>query len=314
MVPSTPLTTPVVLIIFNRPDLTQQVFEAIAQAKPNKFFVIADGPRHPEEAEKCKQARSVINKVNWTCEVLTNFSEQNLGCALRVSTGLDWVFSLVNEAIILEDDCLPSESFFQFCQTLLEYYRFDERIMAIGGSNLEIGNSRTDYSYYFSKYSYIWGWATWSRAWKHFDFQMKLWPEFEKLNVINSICKDRYEKKYWINIFTQVDQCFLNSWDYKWLYTIWCQRGLTIVPYINLVSNIGFRSDATHTHGESPLSKLPTSNIWEINHPPFIVENYEADQYLFDYVYGGNFMRKQDSLIGKIKQMLSPIKRSLSKD
>ena len=152
------LTTPVVFIIFNRPDTTAKVFEAIRQAKPPKLLVIADGARidKPGEAEKCAAARAIINQVDWQCEVLTNYSNVNLGCRKRVSSGLDWVFEQVEEAIVLEDDCLPHPSFFQYCQELLEKYRDDERIMMISGDNFQFGNETTEYSYYFSRYGHCW--------------------------------------------------------------------------------------------------------------------------------------------------------------
>ena len=161
------LSTPVALFIYNRPDLTQTVFEAIARAKPKRLLVVADGPRFSEETEKCNQARDVIDGVNWECEVLTNFSDKNLGCGRRVASGIEWVFSEVEEAIFLEDDTLPAASFFPYCQALLEHYRHDERIMTINGNNFQSGQSRTDYSYHFSKYCACWGWASWRRAWIH---------------------------------------------------------------------------------------------------------------------------------------------------
>jgi len=144
------LSTPVALLIFNRPDLTRIVFDAIAQVKPRQLFIVADGPRCPEEVIKCQQAREAVKKVEWECEVFTNFSDENLGCKHRISTGLDWVFSKVEEAIILEDDCLPTQSFFYFCQTLLEHYRHDTRVMHISGNNFQGGRKRTDYSYFLS--------------------------------------------------------------------------------------------------------------------------------------------------------------------
>lgn len=306
------LKTPVAFIIFNRPDLTEVVFEAIAKVKPKKLLVVADGPRFPEEAEKCEKARAIIEKVDWDCEVLTNFSEKNLGCRYRVSSGLDWVFSEVEEAIILEDDCLPAPSFFYFCHTLLEHYRHDERIMHISGNNFQAGLSRTDYSYYFSKYNHIWGWASWRRAWKHFDRNMKTWTEFNKLGMMNFVCESPHEQTYWTNIF---DQMFVESrpdtWDYIWTYTCWFQNGLSILPNSNLVSNIGFGSDATHTLGESPYARLSTTNIWEISHPPFVVRHRDADIYTFNYVFGGKDMRENNTLPAKMHQRLSAVKRKV---
>lgn len=189
------VSTPVAFFIFNRPVLTEIVFEAIAKAKPKKLLVVADGPRFAEEEEKCQKARAaVIDKINWECEVLTNFSDRNQGCKYRVSSGLDWVFSEVEEAIILEDDCLPAPSFFRFCETLLARYRDDERVMTISGDNFQLGNSRTEYSYYFSKYTHIWGWASWRRAWQHYDVDMKSWTDDKKLDIIYSVCEDPLEQ------------------------------------------------------------------------------------------------------------------------
>ncbi|MEW6491011.1 MAG: glycosyltransferase family 2 protein, partial [Cyanobacteriota bacterium] len=164
------MKTPVVFIIFNRPDTTQKVFEAIRQAHPPLLFVIADGPRpnKPGEDQKCAATRAIIDQVDWDCEVLTNYSEINLGCERRVSSGLNWVFDTVEEAIILEDDCLPHPTFFSFCEELLDYYRNDQRVMVITGQNVQFGRKRTDYTYYFSRYNHCWGWASWRRAWRSY--------------------------------------------------------------------------------------------------------------------------------------------------
>lgn len=308
-----PIETAVVFIIFNRPKQTEIVFEAIRKAKPKKLLVVADGSRFDEEAEKCQKARAVIQKIDWNCETLTNFSDKNLGCGKRVSSGLDWVFSEVDEAIILEDDCLPTPSFFYFCQALLEYYRHDERIMSISGTNVQLSQSRTDYSYYFSKYNHIWGWASWKRAWKHYDFYMKTWPEFRKANLINYVFDDPYEQRYWTKIF---DSMFfersIDTWDYMWMYSILSQNGLQIIPNVNLVSNIGFGVDATHTINKNHLAGLPTTDIWKIKHPPFIVRHQEADNYIFDYIYGGNHMRKSDSLLRQIRHRFSNIRDKIN--
>ena len=295
------VSTPVAFIIFNRPDLTQIVFEAIRQAQPKKLLVVADGARFPEEIEKCQRARDIIKQVDWDCEVLTNFSRPNMGSKLRVSSGLDWVFSQVEEAIILEDDCLPSPSFFYFCQTLLERYRDDERIMQISGNNLQFGQSKTDYSYDFSKYIPIWGWASWRRAWNHYDVEIKNWEEFKSSKIINSIHTDTYEQNHWLNIFEQLHQGLIDTWDYQWDYACWSQGGLSIVPNTNLVSNIGFRSDGTHTTTKNHLSNLPVADIWEIKHPLFVLSNREADAYIFDHILGGNAMKEANTFSGKLR-------------
>lgn len=309
-----PLKTPVGFLIFNRPDLTEQVFAAIAEAKPEKLFVIADGPRFPEEAEKCQKTRNIINKVDWECEVFTDFSDINLGCGRREATGFDWVFSQVEEAIFLEDDTLPAPSFFSFCEAMLERYRHDQRIMHINGDN-SVNQGRTEYSYYFSKYMHGWGWASWRRAWQHYDYYMKTWPEFKNQGLVELIFEDSYEQKYWLKIFDQMykDPQVLDTWDYQWIYACWSQSGLVVAPNQNLITNLGFnRPDAAHTTNDSPRSKLPVNDIWEIKHPPFIVRHNKADQHTFDYIFDGKHMRQQDQPLMKIRRRLSSVKQKLT--
>jgi hypothetical protein len=260
----------------------------IATANPEKLLVVADGPRFPEENEKCRKARAIIDNVDWDCEVLTNFSDANLGCKKRLSSGLDWVFSKTDEAIILEDDCLPAPSFFNFCQTLLQYYRNDERVMMISGDNFQLGQEEYDYSYYFSKYTHTWGWASWRRAWKHYDVTMKKWPEYKKMGLIETICENPDEQNYWTRIFDLTFEGKIDTWDYQWCYACWTQNGLSILPSINLVSNIGFGPEATHTFISKPNAGLPTQDIWKIKHPPFVFRNRGADDDTFRNILAGS--------------------------
>jgi hypothetical protein len=309
------LATPIAFIIFNRPDTTDRVFQTIRQVQPQRLLVIADGPRsdRPGEAEKCAATRAIIDRVDWQCEVLTNYSDVNLGCGIRVCTGLDWVFSLVEEAIVLEDDCLPCESFFQYCHDLLNYYRHDERIMQIGGNNFQNSISRTPYSYYFSRYNHSWGWASWRRAWKKFDFQMNTWKEFYESGMISSVLEDPVEQEYWSSIFNQMAYVQDNSiWDYQWTYACWSHSGLSIIPKNNLVSNIGFNGNATHTSdANSPLANMRIDNIWELSHPPFVVRHQDADSYTFDEVFGGKQIRSNKTFMGKSRKIMSKIKNRL---
>jgi hypothetical protein len=297
-----PLLTPVAFLIFNRPDLTKQVFDRIAQAKPKKLLVVADGPRFPEEEEKCAQTREIVKKVNWDCEVLTNFSENNLGCRKRVSSGLDWVFSEVEEAIILEDDCLPALSFFSFCQSLLEYYRDDERIMHISGNNYLFDDDTQGYSYMFSRYPHIWGWASWRRAWKYYDVAISTWEQYKKQDILKYIFEDSYEQKYWINIFNSMFNDQIDTWDYQWAYACFMQNGLSILPTSNLISNLGFRTDSRLGITQSPWANLPTSDISKISHPPFVIRNQKLDGHTFDSVYGGIAIKEADTFRGKLRK------------
>ncbi|BAZ45772.1 hemolytic protein HlpA-like protein [Chondrocystis sp. NIES-4102] len=275
------LKTPIVFIIFRRPDTTQKVFEAIRQAKPPKLLVIADAPRSNNlaEAEKCAAAREIINQVDWDCEVLKNYAEVNLGCAKRITTGLNWVFDQVSEAIILEDDCLPHPSFFQYCEELLEYYRYDQRIMSIAGTNFQFGVKVTDYSYYHSCYHDCWGWATWKRAWKYYDFEMKLWSKLGNSNFLAEHLVTNKAAKYWGKYFQLTYEGNKDSWFYRWLFACWVQNGLSIVPNVNLVSNIGFGLDGTHTLEDGSFANLSTSAMrFPLIHPAFIIQNKHADR------------------------------------
>jgi hypothetical protein len=284
------LSTPVALFIFNRPDLTRVAFEAIAQVRPRKLLVVADGPRTPEEAEKCRQARAISERVDWPCEVVTNFSEANLGCKERVASGLDWVFSEANEAIIIEDDCLPDPSFFSFSEQLLARYRDDERIMHINGCNFLSDRISLERSYYFSRYTFGgYGWASWSRAWQHFDKDMKSWPEFKRSGMLAQLFEASGEQDFWRGILDRTYAGEIDTWDFQWFYAVWTQGGLSIVPRVNLVSNLGFRPDATHTntpHERDWLSNLPRGSIDEIQHPDFVIRNREADNQIARAYYG----------------------------
>lgn len=275
------MKTPVALIIFNRPDCAARVLESVAMAKPEKLLVIADGPRpnRPGEMEKCLATREVIKRIDWQCEVLTNFSEVNLGCGLRPATGIDWVFQQVESAIILEDDCLPDSSFFPFCEELLERYRDDERVMMIGGINF-LGELKSDYqSYHFSRFGSSWGWASWRRAWQLNDYEMKLWPIVRESKILEQMFPDPIHCRYWQETFQKVyDQQIEGVWDYQWLMACWINSGYRVFPEVNLISNIGFRDDATHTFGDGPFANMPTSPMaFPLKHPPFITRSIEAD-------------------------------------
>lgn len=298
--------TPVVLLVFNRPGTTQRVFEAVRQAKPAKLLVVADGPRadRPGEAEKCSTTRAVIEQVDWDCQVFTNYSDINLGCGIRVSTGIDWVFQQVEEAIFLEDDCLPHPHFFNFCEELLERYRDNDRIMHISGNHHlpAFAKKRTQYSYYFSRYPFIWGWASWRRAWKHYDFKLEQLPKAIQEGWLEQLLSNRRERYVWTRIFESVHNNFY-TWDYQWIFTCWMQAGLSIHPQVNLVSNIGFTADATHTQdSKSPWANLPTTALkFPLEHPPFIIRDAEADRYLQETLFDP---RKLNQLRVKLKQLL----------
>jgi hypothetical protein len=283
------MKTPVVFIIFKRPNTTEKVFEIIRQAKPPKLFVIADGARPdiPEEAEKCAAARAIIDRVDWDCKILKNYSEINLGCAKRVSSGLDWVFQQVEEAIILEDDCLPHPTFFRFCEELLEYYRHDERIMSISALSVPNRAKLESNSYFFSRYQRSWGWATWKRAWQYFDFEMNMWSLVKNTNWLENIFENTNDIKDWTRILESVSQDNVDTWDYQWMFSCWVQGGLSILPNVNLVNNIGFGAESTHTNNiMDRRANLAVQSInFPIQHPQFVTRDLQADFFIQTHVH-----------------------------
>lgn len=284
-----PLSTPVAFFIFNRPDATRRVFECIAAAQPRQLLVIADGPRphHPGDGQLCAETRAIIQRVDWECEVLTNYADGNLGCRNRVSSGLDWVFEIVESAIVLEDDCLPDPSFFQYCEELLERYRKDERVAMISGDNFQPTGREYDYSYYYSQCVHVWGWATWRRAWIHYDASMSLWPAARSAGLLDHVLGNRRIARTWCRRFDAVYEGRIDTWDYQWVFACWMRHALTVLPGVNLVSNIGFGADATHTVVDGPLAERDTQSIrFPMRHPPFMVRDTVADRYTDRHVFG----------------------------
>jgi hypothetical protein len=268
------LKTPIAMLVFRRPDVTRRVFEAVAAAKPKRLFLIADGPRpnRPDEALLCEQVRKIVTAVDWPCQVETNFSEQNMGLRQRVVSGLNWVFSEVEDAIILEDDCLPSPSFFQFAEEMLDRYRNHPQISFVSGYNLLPAKFSLPYSYYFTLSGIIWGWATWRRAWQEFDGEMKDWPEIKRAGLLNNVFPTTKMAKYWTGIFDSMyDLTGPNSWAYRWFYTCWTRNWLSVLPAHNLIQNIGFGPEATHT-SRAPIGFQihEQSMDFPLIHPPAI--------------------------------------------
>jgi len=271
------MQTSVALIIFNRPGNTKRVFDEISKAKPPKLFIVADGPRttHPEDIKKCAAARAIVENVDWECDVYKNFSKVNMGCGIRPATGINWIFEHVDRCIILEDDCLPHPSFFQFCDELLEKYKNDDRIMQICGTASLHSENQSPYSYYFIRHNICWGWATWRRAWKYFNIKIEKWPILRNTSWLNDILQKPLAVEYWKNIFDAAYYKYtddIDYWDYQWRFAFWLQKGLAIKPHNSLISNIGFNEDATHTlWSKDPYANLERSAItFPLKHPPVI--------------------------------------------
>jgi hypothetical protein len=262
------VTSPVALFVFNRPETTRRVFQVIAHYKPATLLVVADGPRNAAEKARCDETRRVIEAVDWDCRVLTNFSETNLGCRQRMSSGISWVFEQCEQAIILEDDCLPDLSFFRFCEELLMHYKDDERVGLISGFNCGVAGGE-GVGYAFSNSVSVWGWAAWRRSWSRYDLTMKDWPRLRNTNWLTDVLGTDAFTPQWTNIFDRVHAGKVDTWDYQWVFCCFYQHMLSIVPARNLIQNIGFDTDATHTtSADNPLAQIRAVSMpFPLRHP-----------------------------------------------
>lgn len=254
------MTTPVLMIMFNRPHKAAEVFAKVRQIKPPKLFIAVDGarPDHPGEADKVLQCQAFADMVDWDCDVKTDFAASNMGCKNRIASAVTWALEHVEELIILEDDCVPDLTFFRFCQELLEKYRDDNRVLTIGGSNHDYCEPFEE-SYAFSKRFYCWGWATWRRAWKIFNVTMKQWTTLKQDKYFKNIFR-KHDRIYFMNEFQLTYEGKINTWDYPYWLNCLANHGLHIVPRVNLVRNIGFEFGGTHTPG-------PTADHFYMDEP-----------------------------------------------
>jgi hypothetical protein len=284
------LKTPVLLIIFNRPDTAQRVFDAIRQAQPEQLFVAADGPREGKEgeAEKCRLAREIVKQVDWDCQVRTLFRENNLGVGLGPATAIDWFFENVEEGIILEDDCVPHSTFFRFCEELLIKYRDDQRVMLISGLNFLGKWKPENQSYHFSYGGHTWGWASWRRAWDYFDYDLKLWGKPEvKTAIKHTLCdiqKFNFLSEHFDEIYSDKKHI---HWDGAWAFSRLLYSGLSVIPSVNLISYIGFGERATwNLNLASPFVKwvatLPVYSVsFPLQHPFGVTGDRDYDRIAF---------------------------------
>jgi hypothetical protein len=272
----------VLFLVFNRPEPTARVFEAIRAARPPRLYVAADGPRASRagESERCDLTRRVTSAVDWPCAVNTLFRTTNLGCKNAVSSAISWFFEHEQEGIILEDDCLPDPTFFRYCDELLERYRDDARIGLISGDNFQFGKTYGNASYYFSRYAHIWGWASWRRVWQHYDRDAAAWPAFRDNGGLDRVPGlSRLEARHWRSIFDRVHANQIDTWDYQLTFATWSQQMLSVLPQRNLVSNIGFGAEATHTSAVSKFANLPVSPLqFPLVHPPSVTACEDADK------------------------------------
>lgn len=268
----------ILFLVFNRIDTTSLVFYKIKEAAPKRLYVAADGPRNADEFQKCKQVREIAMNIDWECEVKTLFRDENLGCRVAVSEAINWFFDQEEAGIILEDDCLPSSSFFGFCSEMLKKYRSDDRIGHISGANFQNGIKRGESSYYFSRLPHIWGWASWRRAWKNYDVNMSSFPSFKISDLENSPSHNPY-KQTWYNNLEDTYNGKIDTWDYQYSYFTIIHNYLSIAPNQNFIKNIGFGADATHTTDDHVFANLEAEEIDSIINPLFFIPNVEADLY-----------------------------------
>lgn len=287
---------PILFLVFNRPEKTKQVFDKIRSVKPKYFYVAADGPRKNKEGEsnRCNEVREIISKIDWDCEVKYLLRNQNLGCSKAIVSAIDWFFKNEEHGIILEDDCLPDQSFFSFCDELLVKYRDNNEVMIISGTNL--GNSFGNDSYFFSRYGQIWGWATWRDSWN----------KYERTIIANDKSvkfRSRKEKKFWVKNFANV------IWDVQWaIYSVWKNNGIAVIPNKNLVSNIGFGLDATFYKDENNInSKIELSKLsFPLSHPNEIRINDSIEDVFFsNHYYVPIFKKIKNKLLMVLSSLTS---------
>ena len=300
------LTTPVIFLFWKRPETTVRVLEKIREAKPRELFLVADGPRDEREKILCAKTRELVKKmIDWDCQIYKNYSDINLGCRARVSSGIDWAFRQTDRAIILEDDCLPYPDFFYFCEELLKKYKNYKHIMHIGGTNTQQNNNEfnCEESYYFSQIAQIWGWATWKRAWQRYDVNIKNWPQVKESERWKMTLPNYAVREYWTNLMEEMYQNKnprKNTWDAQWFYAVLTNNGLAITPKNNLITNIGFGVESTHALQNDAKANLPLNKLeLPIVHPTAIKINIKADNYNWKFVFRINNTWKK-----KIKSFL----------
>jgi hypothetical protein len=292
----------VLFLIFNRPDTAIRSFERIRRAQPPRLYVAADGarPDRTREAEICEMTRtSVLNAVDWPCEVKTLLRAKNLGCRMAVSEAITWFFEHEKEGIIIEDDVAPLDTFFPFCDELLERYRDDQSVAMIGGNNFIASQSLSGNSYFFSLYGHIWGWATWRRAWKHYELEMSSWPRWRDEGGLGKLAQgDRRFERHWGDVFEASYDGKGSAWSYQWMFACWRRGALCIQPAFNQAQNIGFAREATNTIGRAPRY-VRTAHVrplkFPLTHPEAVVRSITTDRVIGRRVF-------EIGLVGALKR------------
>lgn len=297
---------PILFIIFKRYDTTIKVFKEIQKIKPKKLYIAADAGRSSEEQIKCEETRSIIKNIDWECEIFTLFQKKNQGCKYGPYTAINWFFQHEEEGIILEDDCLPNNSFFQFMKEMINKYRDDDRIGMIAGHNPI--NIEIPYSYTFSRFKGCWGWATWKRAWNKIDIELQQ-IDYTK-HIIPFMVYNKKREKHWKQALKLIEENKVAAWDWPWYFSLAAQNQLCIFPKKNLVANIGFGDDGTHCMGNAPENALTT---YELEFPlksPSSITPYLEFEYTFEQGLNMGIINIR-TIVGKICPI--PIKRIIKK-
>jgi hypothetical protein len=271
--------------------MLRRVMASIQGARPARVFLAVDAARGPADIDNVRECRSVSTNIGWPCEVNTLFHEAHMGCRKGVATAIDWFFSQIEEGIILEDDCVPHASFFSFAAELLDRYRHDERVAHISGDCF-LGldrlspKGREGESYYFSRFTHVWGWASWRRAWKLYDVNMRQWPQI-KAGGLTQFIPDSPRPELWVERLENTFSGLIDTWDWQWQFACWINRVLTINPTLNLVSNIGFGEHATHSiNPDDPKSAIPVQKMpLPLIHPARVARDVGVDGWIERFIY-----------------------------
>lgn len=306
--------SPILLIAFNRPSKTRRVLERIRLSAPKRLYVAVDGPRPhaPDDHSLCREVRDLISMVDWPCQIETLFREENIGCGRGVSEAITWFFANEEAGIILEDDILPTRSFFEFCDIMLRKYEDNDEISMISGSCFAPSHLFQGFSYKFSNYPLIWGWASWRRAWRHYDYEMRTWPSWDGASGLADLSKgDRFFEHHWRSVFEGMYRSQNKmTWDYQWLFKNWECGFKTILPRNSIVSNVGFDADATHVY-KTPwyVSKYLEKELeFPLTHPALIEVDSGLDRHIHSKIFNVNlsykarfYLNKAASVVGVVR-------------
>lgn len=299
--------SPILFLIFNRPNESRAVFDAIKKVQPSKLYIAADGPRpnKHEDAFLCNKTRDIIKEIDWNCEVKTLFREENLGCKIAVSGSVNWFFENEPEGIILEDDCLPSTDFFIFVDEMLDCYRDNHKIAHICGCNFQDGLKRNEFSYYYSNITHVWGWAGWKRVWDNYDAELNLLDKALETDFLNKLTFSWKNKYFLKSCYKKVKNGLINTWDYQYGFLNIFNNMLSVIPNNNMITNIGFNESGTHTIADSVQANIPFENlIIPIRHPEIVSACREADEYTLKKEVPGLWTLFLDLIKGYAKKII----------